>query len=89
MDHVYRAGKHAFGIHESADLSHNCALTGGRYNPTGATPKKSGDPDSKDKKAGDLGNILSDVYGSAFYMRWEKDLSAAAIIGRSVVVMAG
>ena len=89
LNNVWAAGNHAFGIHEYADLSHHCERTGDRYNPAGVHPKHSGNPDVKDKKAGDLGNILSRRNGSAFYLRWEKDLSAAGIIGKSVVLMAG
>lgn len=93
LNNVWEAGLHAFGVHTYADLSHHCERTGERWNPEGVYPKKSGDPDAELKKAGDLGNLLSKRDGSAFYLRWEKDLELQdedlTIIGRPVVLLAG
>ena len=93
LNGVWAAGLHAFGIHTVGNLSYQCERTGDRWNPLDVHPKNSGDPDKKDKKAGDLGNIRSHRDGSAFYMRWEPALelqdASTSILGKPVVLMAG
>ena len=90
MEGVWPPGLHAIGIHEYGDLSHHCENTGGRFNPK--LSRHHGSPDSKEKFAGDLGNILAKRDGRAYYYRWESALTLDgdnSIIGKPVVLKIG
>ena len=78
-------GEHGFHIHEFGDLSApDGTSAGGHYNPEG---HMHGGPDSKERHAGDLGNIKADKDGVAVV-----DVKTPAllhfIIGRAFVVHA-
>ncbi len=83
-------GKHGFHIHEFGDC--NCAdgkCTGGHFNPAGT---KHGAPDSEERHAGDLGNIVADANGKASLSWKDKVIQLSgenSIIGRAIVVHAG
>jgi Cu-Zn family superoxide dismutase len=85
-----KPGEHGFHIHEFGDCSAadgTCA--GGHFNPTGMPH---GGPDSAQRHAGDLGNIVADSQGKAEYRRLDKVIQLDgphSIIGRSIVVHAG
>lgn len=82
-------GKHGFHIHEYGDCSSGDGMSaGGHFNPTG---KKHGAPDSFERHAGDLGNIVADEKGRAKYDRIDKDITLNGpntIVGRSIIVHA-
>ncbi len=82
-------GKHGFHIHEFGDCSADDASSaGGHFNPTHT---KHGGPDSAERHAGDLGNIVADATGKASYERVDKVIKLNGedtIVGRSVIVHA-
>src|SRR5579872_1353205 len=58
--------KHAFHIHQYGDCSSPDGMSaGGHYNPEG---HQHGLPDSENRHAGDLGNVLADDQGKAHYI---------------------
>jgi Cu-Zn family superoxide dismutase len=78
-------GMHGFHIHEFGDLSSaDGKAAGDHFNPTG---HKHGGPDSKQRHAGDLGNINAKA-GAADVMIKAEGLKLHFIIGRSLVVHA-
>ena len=84
-----KPGKHGFHIHEHGDCSaHDASSAGGHFNPTG---KKHGGPDDPDRHVGDLGNVVADADGHAYYERVDRIISLngpESIVGLSVVVHA-
>lgn len=82
-------GKHGFHIHEFGDCSApDGSSAGGHFNPK---KTKHGSPDSLERHAGDLGNIVANDKGQAHYERLDKLIvldGPDTIIGRSVVVHA-
>jgi Cu-Zn family superoxide dismutase len=82
--------KHAFHIHQYGDCSAADAMSaGGHYNPEG---HQHGLPDSQNRHAGDLGNVLADDQGKAHYAITLDNISISGqknpIIGRAVIVHA-
>jgi Cu-Zn family superoxide dismutase len=78
-------GDHGFHIHEFGDLSSaDGTAAGGHYNPDG---HMHGGPDSKEKHAGDLGNIKANNDGVAM-VDVKTDAKLHFIIGRAFVVHA-
>lgn len=82
-------GKHGFHVHEKGDCSApDASSAGAHYNPSNS---HHGSPDSKDRHAGDLGNIEADSVGHAHYERIDAVIKLEgpnSIIGRSVIVHA-
>lgn len=78
-------GEHGFHIHEFGDLSSaDGTAAGGHYNPDG---HMHGGPDSKEKHAGDLGNVKANEDGVAT-VDVKADVKLHFIIGRAFVVHA-
>ena len=82
--------KHAFHIHQYGDCTlPDGASAGGHYNPEG---HQHGLPETENRHAGDLGNIVAGSDGRAHYEITVKNISVAGIknpiIGRGVVVHA-
>jgi len=80
-------GKHGFHIHEFGDLrAPDGTSAGGHYNPGG---HKHGGPDSKERHAGDLGNIVADKNGVANVDIKTANFKLHFVLGRAFVVHAG
>ena len=80
-------GKHGFHIHKYGDLTDGCKSACEHFNPFG---KKHGGPNSNERHAGDLGNIIS-KNGLAKGTLFDKILSLnyknpACIIGRMIII---
>jgi superoxide dismutase, Cu-Zn family len=80
-------GKHGFHIHEYGDMTEGCKSGCAHFNPFG---KKHGGPNSKERHAGDLGNIVSKD-GEAKGFLYDRILSVdfnnpACIVGRMVIL---
>jgi len=82
-------GKHGFHIHEKGDCSAPDGLSaGGSFNPTHT---RHGGPDSAQRHVGDLGNLVANSRGHAYYDRIDSIIGLEgpnSIIGRSVIVHA-
>lgn len=83
-------GKHGFHIHEYGDCSRlDGKSAGGHFNPDG---KKHGAPNSEERHVGDLGNLLANEKGKAYYEIIDSYISFSgphSIIGRAIIVHAG
>ena len=80
-------GKHGFHIHEFGDMrSDDGTATGGHYNPD-KTPH--GGPHSKERHAGDFGNINAGANGVAKVNIKAKGLDLHHVVGRAIVVHGG
>ncbi len=83
-------GNHGFHIHEFGDCSRlDGKSAGGHFNPDG---KKHGAPNSKERHVGDLGNLLANEDGKAYYEMIDTHISFSgshSIIGRAIIVHAG
>ncbi len=83
-------GKHGFHIHEYGDCSRlDGKSAGGHFNPDG---KKHGAPNSEERHVGDLGNLLANENGKAYYEIIDSYISFSgphSIIGRAIIVHAG
>lgn len=81
-----KPGKHGFHIHMYGDLrADDGTSAGGHYNPDG---HDHGGLDSKDRHAGDLGNIDANAQGVAKVNVKAMGLNIHHVLGRSVVVHA-
>jgi Cu-Zn family superoxide dismutase len=83
-------GPHGFHVHETGDCrAADGSSAGGHFNPAG-TPHAG--PDSAQRHAGDLGNLVADANGIAVYRVQVSGISlgtaADSIIGRAVIVHA-
>jgi Cu-Zn family superoxide dismutase len=83
-------GPHGFHVHEKGDCrAADGSSAGGHFNPAG-TPHAG--PDSAQRHAGDLGNLVADASGVAVYRVQVTGISlgtaADSIIGRAVIVHA-
>jgi len=81
--------KHGFHIHEYGDMSEGCESMCAHFNPFG---KKHGDPNSKNRHVGDLGNIQTDVNGNAKYQFIDSMIKLRGkkcnILGRGLIIHA-
>jgi Cu-Zn family superoxide dismutase len=82
--------KHGFHIHEFGDFSSMDAKSaGGHYNPEGY---RHGGPESEERHAGDLGNLVSDSKGEARFELVVDNISINGkknpVLGRGVVIHA-
>lgn len=79
-------GKHGFHIHESGDLTNGCDSACAHFNPYN---KKHGSINSKERHAGDLGNIVSKNKVSKGNLI-AKDISLNSkktnILGRTIII---
>ncbi|KAF8835643.1 hypothetical protein BDN67DRAFT_992386 [Paxillus ammoniavirescens] len=83
------SSKRGFHIHELGDLSQGCLSTGSHFNPFGNTH---GAPTDSVRHVGDLGNIITDEYGTAALSFTDDVISLngpLSIVGRAVVVHEG
>jgi Cu-Zn family superoxide dismutase len=84
-----KPGLHGFHIHEKGDCSAaDASSAGGHFNPHN---EPHGAPDDAKRHVGDLGNIMANENGEAFYERVDFLLTLngpASIIGRGVIVHA-
>jgi Cu-Zn family superoxide dismutase len=83
-------GPHGFHVHEKGDCrAPDGSSAGGHFNPA-STPHAG--PDSAQRHAGDLGNLVADANGIAVYRVQVSGISlgtaADSIIGRAVIVHA-
>ncbi|WKZ57829.1 MAG: superoxide dismutase family protein [Bdellovibrionota bacterium] len=82
-------GKHGFHIHEVGDCSSaDGSSAGPHFNPHGSAH---GGPQSKERHAGDLGNLVADQDGIAKLSLAQVQLSLTgehSILGRSIIVHA-
>jgi superoxide dismutase, Cu-Zn family len=80
-------GSHGFHIHQLGDCSApNADSAGGHFNPQA---KKHGAPDSMERHAGDLGNLMADSSGRAYLERTDNVIALSgpdSIIGRGIIV---
>jgi len=80
---------HGFHVHESGDLTSHCESMCAHFNPYG---KNHGCPCAKERHVGDLGNLETDIYGSAKYKINDDFIklrgSKANIIGRGLIIHA-
>jgi Cu-Zn family superoxide dismutase len=84
-------GPHGFHVHEQGDCSSPDGMSaGGHFNPAAV---KHGAPESEERHAGDLGNIVADSSGKATVNKDIDVITVAAgpysIIGRGLIVHAG
>ena len=83
-------GKHGFHIHEYGDCSRlDGKSAGGHFNPDS---KKHGAPNSEERHVGDLGNLLANEKGKAYYEIIDSYISfngPHSIIGLAIIVHAG
>jgi Cu-Zn family superoxide dismutase len=81
--------KHGFHIHEYGDMSDGCESMCAHLNPFG---KKHGDPNSKNRHVGDLGNIQTDANGNAKYKFTDSMIKMRGkkcnILGRGLIIHA-
>lgn len=87
--HGLTPGKHGFHIHEYGDCSApDASSAGGHYNPT---KQPHGSPEDENHHVGDLGNLVADENGDAYYEQYNTILTLdgdESIIGKSVIVHA-
>lgn len=85
--HGLTPGKHGFHIHEKGDCSAaDASSAGGHFNPFN---KPHGAPDDANRHVGDLGNLIADANGDAYYARVDTVIElegANTIVGRAVIV---
>jgi Cu-Zn family superoxide dismutase len=82
-------GAHGFHIHQFGDCSApNADSAGGHYNPE---EKPHGAPESRERHAGDLGNLIADERGKAHLERIDSVISIGgqnSIIGHGLIIHA-
>jgi len=78
---------HGFHVHEYGDLSDGCKSACAHFNPTNDTH---GCPGMKNRHVGDLGNIITDMFGNANYKTSDNIIKLTGykynIIGRMLII---
>ena len=89
IEGLKKNGLHGFHIHECGDMSEECESMCAHFNPYG---KNHGCPGSKERHAGDLGNLIANQNGIAHYQRIDDIIklrgTKANIIGRGLIIHA-
>jgi Cu-Zn family superoxide dismutase len=82
-------GYHGFHIHEYGDLSDGCTSACAHFNPFNKTH---GCPGMSERHVGDLGNIVTDMFGNAQYKTYDILISLTDIqtniVGRMLIIHA-
>ena len=81
-----KSAKHGFHVHEKGDLSNGCESMCAHYNPFG---KKHGCPGMSERHVGDLGNLVTDIFGNANYSTTDTVIRLSgeySIIGRGLII---
>ena len=81
-------GLHGFHVHEAGDLSDGCESMCAHFNPYN---KNHGCPGMSERHVGDLGNLVSDIFGNANYTFYDNVIKlngVANIIGRGLIIHA-
>ena len=79
-------GYHGFHVHEYGDLSDGCNSACAHFNPYNKTH---GCPGMTDRHVGDLGNVVSDMFGNANYKMSDNIIklnNQCNIIGRMLIL---
>lgn len=86
--HGLNPGSHGLHIHEYGNCEGDGTQAGGHYNPYG---KRHGSPDDKQRHVGDLGNVIADAQGNAYFERIDTVVrlnGPRSIVGKSVIIHA-
>lgn len=78
--------KHGFHVHEKGDLSNGCESMCAHYNPF---EKTHGCPGMTERHVGDLGNLVTDIFGNASYSTTDNVIRLSgeySIIGRGLII---
>ena len=81
-------GLHGFHVHQAGDLSDGCESMCAHFNPFN---KNHGCPGMSERHVGDLGNLVSDIFGNANYTFYDNVIKLngiANIIGRGLIIHA-
>ena len=81
-------GLHGFHVHQAGDLSDGCESMCAHFNPYNKTH---GCPGMSERHVGDLGNLVSDIFGNANYTFYDNVIKlhgVANIIGRGLIIHA-
>ena len=81
-------GLHGFHVHQAGDLSDGCESMCAHFNPFNKTH---GCPGMSERHVGDLGNLVSDIFGNANYTFYDNVIKLngiANIIGRGLIIHA-
>ena len=79
-------GLHGFHVHQAGDLSDGCESMCAHFNPFNKTH---GCPGMSERHVGDLGNLVSDIFGNANYTFYDNVIKLngiANIIGRGLII---
>jgi Cu-Zn family superoxide dismutase len=80
-------GYHGFHVHEYGDLSDGCNSACAHFNPYNKTH---GCPGMSERHVGDLGNIVTDMFGNAKFKMYDNVIKLSGyksnIIGRMLII---
>jgi Cu-Zn family superoxide dismutase len=80
-------GYHGFHVHEYGDLSDGCNSACAHFNPYNKTH---GCPGMSERHVGDLGNVVTDMFGNAVYKTFDNVIKLSGyksnIIGRMLIL---
>ncbi|KAH9688544.1 Superoxide dismutase (Cu-Zn) 4AP [Citrus sinensis] len=85
--HGLPPGHHGFHVHAAGDTRHECNSAGSHFNPHNMLH---GSKEDEHRHAGDLGNLIVDVYGNAYLSHFLDNkirlTGPHSIIGRAIVI---